>query len=277
MADEIVAEVAPVVEVPAAEVPATETPAVEAAPVVPVPPKPEPKSDRFAAAAKKEGEIRRAQRAMQQREAALVQREAALKKFEESKSVARTNPDEFLQNAGLSYDELVQAKLGKDLPLGPEETAAKVVDERLNLYKEQVEQEKARATWEQFEADAIAEVQQATEQYELINANGAAAQVPMLVAQYFQQTGEIVSTKQVADYLEGLLEQQAEKVLQSKKMKAKLAATPAPTPKQPVTKTLSTSLTPAPGSKPSNRYDPEEATNRALAALTRELDSEPNE
>ena len=234
-------------------------------------PKP-PASDPFAAAVREQKKLHRQRQEVERLKAEADVKLAEAQKFEQIRAKAKTDADAYLAAGGLTYDELTAARLGKDVKPDPVAEVTKILDEKMAAFAAEQDRKVAKATWERFAADTVAQVAAAADKYPLVNHfEGDASRVPMIIAEYFQETGEPCTWEQAAQYLEKKLEPRAKSSQFGKKL---MAAAPAPEPAPAAAakgpKTISTAAAPAAGShQPKKTYDREAAQKRALAAFER--------
>lgn len=222
-------------EVTESALPVTEQPTTEQ-PVVATPEPEKPKeslSTQFAALAKKEKMALTRQR---EAEAKLKDAEEKLKiyqQFEEKKKTAKTNPLDFLNEAGLTYDELTEYMLRG----GPvQKDKVEVLEEKFNQLiankekeeLERVENEKKnlKAQEEKVVAEFIKGVNKFisdnSEKFELINLYSAQELVIATIEQHFENKNEILTNERAAEMVEAHLEDEIKKLSNSKKFGEKL-------------------------------------------------------
>lgn len=214
----------------------SETPVTPEVPVTPAPEADKPKeslSTQFAALAKKEKMALTRQR---EAEAKLKEAEEKLKiyqQFEEKKKTAKSNPLDFLNEAGLTYDELTEYMLrGGPVP----KDKVEVLEEKFNQLiankekeeLERVENEKKnlKAQEEKVVAEFIKGVNKYitdnSEKFELINLYSAQELVIATIEQHFENKKEILSNERAAEMVEAHLEDEIKKLSNSKKFGEKL-------------------------------------------------------
>ena len=207
--------------------------------------------DRERIAAEKES-LRRDRQEIQ----ALKQR---MESFEAEKASFKTNPKKLYEAYGLTYDELTQAELNNgEVPPSVQIKALqdhiKNLEDRLQTEKTQEEQIRARQAEEQnqqvladFQDQIVTFVKSKPENYELILLNGAEDLVYSTVNDYYEKTKKIISIKEAADATERFLENKAEEIARSKKVRARLGSAVEDirrTPEPAKTRTLSNTYTP---------------------------------
>ena len=246
----------------------------------------------------KEVAFRHEQRQLKLREAELDAKSKALDEqlaqIDSARTMAKRSPMSALTTLGLSYDDVVSAKLASDGHVDPAAEARSAARAELDAFRKEQAEERAQQEWVRFSSQVVDDVTRQSERFELVNQYGLANQIPLLIAKRFRETGEQPSIEDVAGELETQLEVQLEKVLATAKAKARLSALtptpeaapavdavpeavapPNPPEQQPQPKTaaavpnsVSTSLTPAPGSvAPVVKLTLEERKARAIARL----------
>jgi hypothetical protein len=226
-----------------APVPEAEKPQVEVPPVEPKK-EDEPLSVRFAALTKREKMI-------QEREKAIKEQEAKFKSFELNKENVRKSPKEALESVGMTFEDFTKAYLDQ---LDGKEHAPSVEDKVQELYarieaKEKAEKEREEQAKKDAEVQAIetfkSQVKEHVladkEKYELINEAGLFDEVYNVIEEYYNETGEILSTEKAAEHVENHLFDEGQKLLKAKKFAPKTPA--APEIKKQETSPMSTTLT----------------------------------
>lgn len=186
-------------------------------------------SSRFAALSKKEKLLR-------EQEAKIKQEAAQYKAFADLKAKAKSDPLSIIKEYGVSFDDLVAASLGKDLP-------PPTVEEQLKALKDEIAESKAQALREAEEAKALEEQQkqqaldeainnhkksivelisQNSSKYELIGLHGAEDLVWEVTEAHFEAHQEVLTPEQAADKVESYLEDQTRKALALSKFKPKV-------------------------------------------------------
>lgn len=214
----------------------TETPTAEAQPAQPEQQAAEkPKellSTQFAALAKKE---KIALQRQKEAEIKLKEAEEKLKlyeQFENKKKTAKTNPLEFLSEAGLSYDDITEFMLNGGTR---HRDKTEVLEEKFNEFiksKEKEEQdriEKEKLSLKAQEEKVIAEFKKSVDKFltdnvdkfELINLYNAQELVISTIETHFENKGEILSNEVAAQLVEDHLEEEAKKLANSKKFSDK--------------------------------------------------------
>lgn len=211
---------------------------------------PEPKKEsdaaRFAALAKREREAFKAQQEAKALREQIKAELAQVEAWKAAQGLAKTNPLAFLEQQGLTYEQLTQLMLsgGQDSPAA----AAKAVEQRLDAKIQSIEAreqaakdaqaarqaEESRRTIETHEREAVEFVTGAADKYELTNMLGMQEEVPKLIRLAYQkavkagETPKVMTFEEAADLVEKHLEAQAVKVQKAKKFQAKEAPKSAP-------------------------------------------------
>lgn len=205
--------------------------------------KKEPVSPRFAAIARKEREILKRQQELKTEREAFLAEKARIDELSKSsqsvESLFKTDPVAAMEKYGWSYDKLTNFVLGKGAPT-PEMIAEQIIDKKLGEFKTEsqkkeearLEAEKKKAqedidstlTW--FKGQISEFVQANPDDCELITSSGAEELVLQVIQEHFEQTKRVLSVKEAASWTERYLEGEVDKLLSTKKVKAK--ATPQP-------------------------------------------------
>lgn len=272
-APEVAAEAAPVEataegaeEAPEAEVAAPE------APVEKVEPKRDAVSGKFAALARREKELQQQNQQAKRYEQQIAQRQAEIEAKAKDLAAREAkiksgNPIEVLMASGYTYADATNAILGGfkpkevdpiDQKLAPiEERVSKITQENEELKKRLAELDntaaakKQREEYEKF-VDAVKKtVKEAGDKYEYLNTMGSDGIdiVRETMVQYWQANeGALLSYEDACDLVEEHFEKQAEVLLSTKKVQAKLKPAVESKPQTPskpavVSKTLTSGMT----------------------------------
>lgn len=221
-----------------AEKPPVEAPAPE------VKKEDEPLSVRFAALTKREKQI-------QEREKAIKDQEAKFKSFELNKENVRKSPKEALESVGMTFEDFTKAYLDQ---LDGKEHTPSVEDKVQELYarieakekaeleqKEQAKKDAEVEAIENFKAQVKDFVAADKEKFELINEAGLFDEVYNVIEEYFNETGELLTTEKAAEHVENHLFEEGQKLLKAKKFAPK--APEAPEVKKQDSAPLGTTLT----------------------------------
>lgn len=223
--------IAPGIETPK-EVEGVETPKTDTEPEV----KEDPKfARRFAALSRQEKQIVAKSKEVEDKAKEVESIKAEAERMKGVMALARENPMKFLEETGISYQELTELMLAAEKT--PED---KKIDE-LRKEFEDLKQAKEREAKEVEEANLKAQIERATQaigsykvqckemiqqnpdKYELILAQGREDDVFNIVEQYFIENEKELGSKAIldfdiaADYLEQLLFEEGQKLIQTKK------------------------------------------------------------
>jgi len=241
-------------------------------------------SARFAALMKKERAILQKQQELKSLESRFIEEQKAHKSaaedFEKAKVLAKQSPIAALEQFGWSYDDATNFVLNDKKP--PAELAVKVVKDELAAFKREQEEEKQKQLKEakelaareekelieKFHSDCIDFIKHNEAQYELVNIYDAGNLVVDIIKQHYVDTKRLLSFKEAGELAEKYLEEQAERVVNSKKWKSRTQAPPAEPKTQPSapSRTLNNSLTSSTPGAVVQRVETD-SMKRALAAL----------
>lgn len=284
-----------------AAVPATETIAINTAAIIP-PPSPEqqqaPEKDQFAdrleLLSRKERALFHRNMQIKQEAQKLAAEKAEYEKFRALKSKAKTNPMDYLSEAGLSYDEITQYVLNGGKATEKDELQA-LRDEFKALRDEQAqekEQQKNQQTQAQKQAESqaiegfkeeIAEFVEANKTtYELSSMRDATDDIYSTINDAYvirlnewNKNGRIgrppgpMAIKEAADIVEEFYEKEVSRLAESNKMKSRL--NPQPTdpdqPRKEAPKTLTNNMASTAASLVPAKND-QDRMQRAMAKLS---------
>lgn len=219
----------------------------------------QPKSDEFVKKAQAERELWAKQKAIKQRESEIAQREARIKEsetkyqsYEQTKQQARLNPIKYLQEAGLTPEDLVQFQLNNGSPtpdLQYQQLRSELEETKRSLKeKEEAQVQQTQAQQQRAADQAISDfktsisdhIQGKPEDYELILAasdtpEDAANFIYDIVDAHWKQSVEryeesgndpklkpkVLSMDEAAGLLEKAYEEKMEKALSGKKLGSK--------------------------------------------------------
>jgi hypothetical protein len=214
----------------------------------------EPLSSRFALLARREKELVQRDKDLKSKEAQYAEWQKEKAALEQSKreedELWQTNPFEALKRRGLSYQKLTELQLNDEKPT-PDLIAKKVARDELEAYKkEQQELAKKKAdedaerakkeaeeaynnTLTQFREETKAFVTSHTDDYELIglHADDGIETVLATIELHFQETSKagnprVLSIKEACDLVEKHFEDEAKKLIATKKLQAKASPQP---------------------------------------------------
>jgi len=205
-------------------------------------------SSRFAALSRREKQLIEKERKLKDLESKYKDKDSNYQSWEEKKAKFKTNPDSIFEEVGMSFDELVNYKLG--LATKEEEKAndpdamykklkADLQAELEAKEKAKVEaEEKARQEREQqentqiiesFKSELVETIKKNADKYELINYQQNFDLVFDVIQQYFDEHEEVLPIDQAADHVESYLESLVEGATKLKKFQSKFAPKAEPT------------------------------------------------
>jgi hypothetical protein len=251
-------------------------------------------SSKFAALSRREKQILERERKFKEQEQMHKEQLSKVQSWESKKSEFKKNPDLLFQELGISFDDIVNLKLGIE-PVAkesdPNEKYTKLekeMREELQKLKEERELEK-KAKEQQAEAEnaqiletfkneIISKVSSQPDKYELINYQKDFDLVYDLIEEYYNLHGEVMEVDAAAEHVEKYLEDLVQGVTKLKKFSTKLAPkSESPQPEQEAPKkeaakdqkpkTLSNSLNSSSSSFKSPVTDIEESKKRAASLL----------
>ena len=200
-------------------------------------------SPQFSALAKRERAILKRHQELKALEQSFSEREQRLKSFEELKARAKENPLKFIEESGLTYDEITQKVLGQNNSTNqasPQESSLNEVrdqmrqfmeeqrarDERLKLETETQTKAQLEETIENFKSDLNEFIDQNLETYELTKQFNAQNLVFDTIEAHYEKTGKVLAMQEAADLVEKYLEDEAERLSKTKKFSSKFLNKP---------------------------------------------------
>lgn len=240
-------------------------------------------ADKFARLAARERKAQQERQAFDTQKSQFTKDQEELAQLRAWKQKAKEDPMLFLDEGGLTYDEITQAAL----KLGPhagDSEVKKLAQEIADLKNErQKEKSSAEDQARQKEIDnfksGLDKFITDTSDYELIAANNASESVYELIMENYRNTfdpttkqGEILSYKDACDMVENHLESQLAKLATTKKFSSKFASlSQTPSPAQPVNtapQTITSRMGVVSEAAPSStRVSDEELMKRSAAQL----------
>lgn len=216
-------------------------------------------NSKFAALSRREKQMRQMEAQLDSKMRALDERMAKLDQFSAPKEPEKApelpleyrlkqNPLEVLKSLGLGYEKLTELALndGKLTPdmqmdLMRQELDAKYAKELESIKSQLAERDKKAE--EQKYADvvnnfknSISDMVNKNDDYELIRANNAVEVVYDLIESHYNETGNILDTKEAADLVESQLVEEAERLFKLNKLKSKLGVQAPAAAKSPAAK-----------------------------------------
>ena len=197
-------------------------------------------SRKFAALSRREKEIRAKEAEYEHRMAELEAKFQALEQPPEEPKLPiedrlRRNPFETLDEMGLGYDKLTELALN-DGKLTPEmqmrlmkdelEQGDKSKFEELESKLAKKEEEEEHSKYEAIESNFKQEITsfvKGSNEFELINANGASDLVYEVIEEHYNDTGRVLELDEAAQAVESYLEDELEKLMGLEKVKSKFS------------------------------------------------------
>lgn len=209
----------------------------QVAPAVEAAPKKASITPQFAALAKKEREMQARIAAAEAKERAIAEREAQLAHYTRADEELERDPLAFLAKKGWTYDKLTESVINGQLKR-PDLAAMQVDDVRseLNSTKQQIAElknllaerdaraaaEKSNRVINRFQHDLKVHLDSNAEKYELVTSQGAHDDVFRLIERHFHENGQVLTFDEAASVIEEALEENVSKLLNAKKIRAKL-------------------------------------------------------
>lgn len=199
-------------------------------------------ASRFAALSRREKQLIEKERKLKEIESKYKEKDSNFMSWEEKKALFKKNPDAIFEEMGMSFDELVNFKLGlatqeEQKSNDPNEIYKKLkADLQADLEareKAKAEaEEKARAEREEqensqiiesFKSEMVETIKKNADKYELINYQQNFDLVFDVIQQYFDEHDEVLPIERAADHVEQYLESLVEGATKLKKFQSKLA------------------------------------------------------
>lgn len=192
--------------------------------------------------AKREKALQKQREEIQKSKLDLDSKYEEINKFKSLKEQAKTNPLKFLEEAGLTYEELTNFILNGNKPTAEMETSSiksemqKLRDEIAQ--REQERENSAKAMDEKRAQEAISNFKEnitgfltgKPDDFELCNNYPESVDLIYdIIEAHFAQTEKVMSMEEAAKLVEDHFESEAMKVTSFKKIQSKLAPKPAPT------------------------------------------------
>jgi hypothetical protein len=198
-------------------------------------------SSRFAALSRREKQLIERERKLKEIESQYKDKDSNYKSWEEKKQLFKQNPDAMLEEIGLSFDELINRKLGLDQSAEEQNTPdalykklkadlqaeieakEKAREEAEMKRRQELEEQENAQVIESFKSDMVDTIKKNADKYELINYQGNYDLVFDVIQQYFDEHEEVLQVEQAADHVESYLESLVEGATKLKKIQSKLA------------------------------------------------------
>ena len=181
----------------------------------------DPYADNFVRLARRERQLR-------ERESKLSTYEKQLKEYQERDSLAKEDPLAFLDRHGIDLGEVTR-RIVED-PISPEKKELLELKNKMTKWEQEKEEQAKRQqeheTTSAFE-NAKKELQELldkeADKYELIRMQNANDLVFQVIVEFQNQHGKWLTFEEASDKVEAHLESQVTKLLESKKIKSRLA------------------------------------------------------
>jgi sRNA-binding carbon storage regulator CsrA len=190
-------------------------------------------SSRFAALSRKEKQLLEKERKLKELEKQSHEATSKYQSYEEKLKQFKANPDLLLQEVGISFEDLVNLKLGINQPeekqVDPNELYKQLKQEmqeeleKIKKEKEEEKQQESAQIIENFQNDIRNFAKKNADKYELINYQGDYDLVFEVVDEYYAQNGELLSIEQACDHVESYLESLVDGAVKLKKFESKFA------------------------------------------------------
>jgi len=228
---------------------AAPTPTTETASTAPQAPEAEKQTEQpplhkaFAKIAKREAVALEKERKAKEVGAQIAELRKQIEQKESEEAEFKANPLKLIEKHGFTLDTLIEAALAAKNGAPPEHVQK--LEKRLEEVTKTLEQQKLEAEEARIK-EQVAYVEQQIEaykqtlsdlvtenpdKYELILVHQAQDAVWNVVEKYFEDTQQVPDPVEVADMVEEYLEKEAEKLLEAKKLKARMAPPPTEEPK----------------------------------------------
>jgi hypothetical protein len=207
-------------------------------------------SSKFAALSRREKQLVERERKLKEIESKYKDKDSNYQSWEERKTKFKENPDSMFDEIGMSFDELINRKLGiteetpkeltqdeiykkmqSDIMSEIEGREQKKREETEKLQLEAQEAENAQ-TISTFKSEIESSVKSQSDKYELINYQGNYDLVFDVVQQYYAEHDEILDIDTAAEHVEQYLESLVEGATKLKKFQSKFAPKAEPSQRQ---------------------------------------------
>jgi hypothetical protein len=177
-------------------------------------------SRKFSALAKREREL-------VELEQKLKSKESSYSSVEELKKLAKRDPSKFLEQTGLTYEELTEFYLNGGVPKDSKvyEVEEKVaeIEKRLKQKEEAIANKERESAVKEYKLQQKNHIMQASDKYELIATTNSFDLVYDVTKEYYEKNNKILTHDEAAAMVENYLEKEIEKVIKSNKIRNKFA------------------------------------------------------
>ena len=180
--------------------------------------------------------------ALSRKEKAIIERERSLKEMQEkvtaweaAQKSAKEDPTKLLEQAGMTFDDLVNHMIGvkedpKELTVDDKYKALEekiAAMEKAAVEKEQVsKQEEAEIAVQEFKQDISSFVESNADKFEIVNALGEHELIFQVIEQHYNETEEMMPLENAAELVEKNLEESIRKVMNLKKFSSEASSQP---------------------------------------------------
>lgn len=215
----------------------------------------DPQTDtRLAALARKEREI-------QQQMAAFKQEKSGMISKTDLANLWKTDRAKLREYVGANPEEW---KFGDPTPEAPIDPVMSLRQEIEAMKQSAAEKQQAEAT-RQFKQGIVEFISQAPDEYELISANDAHDTVFEFMVDYYKDNGTELTFQEACDYVENYIDQQANKLAQTKKFRSKFQTSQEPGKQPSPTLTGAAAANPVPSTQ--RKMTPEESLAEAAKLI----------
>jgi hypothetical protein len=181
----------------------------------------DPYADNFARLIRREKQLR-------ERESKHSDYEKQLSEYRELQDLAKKDPFKYLERSGLTFDELSR-KLIED-PITPEKKELQELKEKMTRWEQEREEDsksrkekETQSAYETAKQELQSLLDKEPEKYELVRMQNAHELVFQVIYEYQKQNGKWLNFDEAAGKVEAHLEKDVERLLESKKLRSKLA------------------------------------------------------
>jgi adenosine deaminase len=189
--------------------------------------KEEPTQDEDKAFLRKFNALAKKERELFELEQSLKAKQNSFSSLDEFKKLAKRDPQKYLEESGLTYDELTEFYLSggtaKDPKVYEVEEKVAEIERKLKEKEEMIARKEQEAAIQSFKLDQKKHIVQSADKYELINATGSFDLVYDVSKQYYEKHNKVLTNDEAAQMVEEYLEKEVEKVLKANKIRNKFA------------------------------------------------------
>lgn len=187
-------------------------------------------SQRYAQIQRRERQIYQHSQNLQRFEQQLREREARVREHEETQGLAKSDPKQFIEKNGLSYEQLTDIYLNDGKPTSEQQIKSlhdeiRALQQRLDNEQTQGKEIEAQKQIDGFKRDIRGTIAKEGDRFQLIQARDAYDTVFQVIESYFAKTkadtgfGILLPISEAAEYVERDLYDEAQKLLSLPKFK----------------------------------------------------------